>query len=235
VLGRIGRATRLVRPLLTVSTLCASSWCLATALATAGVSTQPTSSITLEWTAPGDDAGIGLASRYDLRFSVEPITAANFGLASLVGNPPAPVRAGMRQRVQVDGLMPDTHYYFGLKTRDESGNWSPLSNVVARTSPDPMKTPLATRLELGPPSPNPARNHTLIRLALPVATNVRVDVFDAGGRWMRTLLAERLLAGVTPIHWSLGDSNGRPLTSGIYWIRGVLGSEVRLQRLVVVR
>jgi hypothetical protein len=234
VLGRPGRATRLVGSILMASTVYASSW-FAAAPACADPATEPTSSITLEWTAPGDDASIGLASRYDLRFSLEPIAAANFGLASVVENLPDPVRPGSRQRVKVDGLMPDTRYYFGLKTMDESGNWSALSNVVAWTSPDPIKTPLATQLEMGPPSPNPARGRTLIRLGLPVATHVRVDVFGAGGRLVRTLVAERLPAGITPIYWMLGDAYGRPLTSGIYWIRGLLGSEVRLQRLVVVR
>jgi hypothetical protein len=176
-----------------------------------------------------------VASRYDLRYSLEPITAANFGLANVIPNAPQPVRPGTRQRVHIDGLFADTRYYFGLKTMDESGNWSALSNVVVRTAPDPIKTPLTTRLELGAPSPNPARGRTLIRLGLPVETDVRVDVFDAAGRWVRTLVADRLHAGITPINWTLGDAHGRPLTSGIYWVRGVLGVEVRMQRLVVVR
>lgn len=235
MLVRVGRVIRLLRSTLMVATLWASTWCAAGSPARADSATEPTSSVTLEWTAPGDDAAIGLAYRYDLRYSLDPITVENFGLASVAPNPPQPVRPGTRQRVQIDGLYPDTRYYFGLKTMDESGNWSALSNVVVRTAPDPVRTPLASRLEMRAPSPNPARWRTLIRLGLPVATDVRVDVFDAAGRWVRTLVADRLQAGITPIFWTLGDSGGRPLSSGIYWVRGVLGTEVRMQRLVVVR
>lgn len=213
----------------------AAAACLIAMTASADPAGPPTSSITLEWTAPGDDATYGVAARYDLRYSLEPISNANFGLANAVSNVPRPVRPGLRQKVHVDGLQPDTRYYFGLKTLDDAGNWSGLSNVVAKTSPDPLKTPLSSGIELGPPSPNPARKRTLLRLSLPVATDARIDVFDAGGRWVRTLVNARMPAGVTPIQWVLRDHGDQPLGSGVYWIRAVFGADVRTQRLVVIR
>jgi hypothetical protein len=106
---------------------------------------------------------------------------------------------------------------------------------VVRTSPDPAGAARPKRLEMGAPWPNPARHRTVIRLALPIATRAHVDVFDSGGRLVRTLVARTLEAGVTPIDWGLDDHEGVALRSGLYWVRGVLGTEVRLQRLVIVR
>ena len=41
-------------------------------------------SVTLRWTAPGDDGLAGRATRYDLRYSKTLITAANFASATVV-------------------------------------------------------------------------------------------------------------------------------------------------------
>ena len=229
-LGRVARGLGLVAS--AILALAAAG----IAPASADPATEPNSSITLEWTAPGDDGTEGTASVYDVRYSLEPITDANFLSAARVMTVPKPAASGARQRLKVEGLLPDRPYFFGLKTMDEAGNWSALSNVVVRTSPDPNKTSGGiTKLEMSAPAPNPARDHTLIRVSLPVATTAHIDVYDSGGRLVRTLMAEELGPGVTSIPWSLGDFRGAPLRSGVYWIRGVFGSELRLQRLAVVR
>jgi hypothetical protein len=88
-------------------------------------------SATVTWTAPGDDGLIGTACRYDLRYSTSPITEGNFSsLADTVATP-APDPAGAMQCVEVAALAPCTWYYFALKTRDDAGQWSTLSNVGA--------------------------------------------------------------------------------------------------------
>jgi len=87
-------------------------------------------SVTLVWTAPGDDGNIGTASSYQMRYSTSPITDANWGQATLVGGLPAPQAAGARQSVTVNGLTQTTTYYFAIRTQDDAGNWSPLSNVL---------------------------------------------------------------------------------------------------------
>lgn len=86
--------------------------------------------VTLVWTAPGDDGHLGTASVYEMRFSESPITTANWGQASLVPGLPAPQVAGTRQSVTVQGLTHGVSYYFAMRTQDNAGNWSPLSNVL---------------------------------------------------------------------------------------------------------
>lgn len=98
-------------------------------------SPQATSnSITLTWTAPGDDGNQGQASQYDLRYSLNPITNNNWNQATPVQNPPSPQPAGSAESFTVTNLDPGTTYYFAIKVADEVPNWSGLSNVVSRTT-----------------------------------------------------------------------------------------------------
>jgi hypothetical protein len=87
-------------------------------------------SVVVRWTAPGDDGNVGTAAAYDLRVSTDPITAANFSAATRVDGMPAPRTAGTSQSVAVGGLQSGTTYYFALRTVDDAGNWSPISNVA---------------------------------------------------------------------------------------------------------
>ena len=90
--------------------------------------------VTLSWTSPGDDGDLGRASEYDIRYSTEPITDANWDSATQCDDEPAPQPTGRGQSVTVSGLDAGTTYYFALKTRDEVSNWSDLSNVASGTT-----------------------------------------------------------------------------------------------------
>jgi predicted GH43/DUF377 family glycosyl hydrolase len=95
------------------------------------VASSPTSdSITLTWTAPGDDGDVGTASQYDIRYSTSPIDEGNWDSATQAVGEPAPSTPGTEEIFTVPGLSPDTTYYFAMKTADEVPNWSGLSNVV---------------------------------------------------------------------------------------------------------
>lgn len=113
-----------------------------------------TDSVTVDWTAPGDDGSIGTATAYEMRFSTTPLDEAGWGGATPVPGLPAPQPAGARQSTTVRGLIPGTTYWFGIKTVDEAGNWSPLSNVlrwdwVYDTAPPAAPTGLSARREPG--------------------------------------------------------------------------------------
>jgi hypothetical protein len=93
-------------------------------------------SVTLSWTAPGDDGNTGRAALYELRYSDQPITAQDtvswWGSASVVGALPVPQSAGARESFTVPGLTTGVTYYFVLRTYDEIPNVSAFSNVRAR-------------------------------------------------------------------------------------------------------
>lgn len=88
----------------------------------------------LVWTAPGDDGNDGTAVEYDLRYAPSPITEATFENATRACDAPAPWPAGTPQEHALVGLMPCTGYWFAIKTRDDAGNWSALSDVAQATT-----------------------------------------------------------------------------------------------------
>ena len=98
-------------------------------------SSPTSSSVTLTWTAVGDDGFSGTASLYDVRYSKNNITSdADFNAASAASGIPAPSQAGQSESVSVSGLTASTTYYFAVKVRDEADNWSPLSNIASETT-----------------------------------------------------------------------------------------------------
>jgi hypothetical protein len=90
-----------------------------------------TNTVTLTWTAPGDDGAAGTAAYNDIRYSKSPITEANWASASQAGGEPPPKPAGEPETFTVRYLAPGTLYYFALKTADEKPNLSGLSNVAS--------------------------------------------------------------------------------------------------------
>lgn len=89
---------------------------------------RTSASITLSWTAPGDDGTSGTATEYDLRYSAYPITETNWSTATSVAGEPTPQMAGSAESFEVTGLNPGTSYHFAIKARDEVSNWSSISN-----------------------------------------------------------------------------------------------------------
>ncbi len=87
-------------------------------------------SITLQWTAPGDDDTLGYATEYDLRVSFDSITTVNFSQAYRITGELNPAPARFIQQHIVDMLEPDSTYYFAIKARDDADNWSGLSNCT---------------------------------------------------------------------------------------------------------
>ncbi|MGE6760616.1 lamin tail domain-containing protein [Corallococcus interemptor] len=90
-------------------------------------------SLRVDWTAPGDDGELGTATRYELRYATSAISEATFDAATLVMGLPAPQAPGMAESFTVSGLEVATTYFFALKTFDGAGNASALATASAST------------------------------------------------------------------------------------------------------
>ena len=191
--------------------------------------------LTLSFTAPGDDGTSGRAAQYDVRYSTSLITAANFALATRVTGLAPPQPPGTRENIRITTLLPSTIYWFAIKTADEAGNWSSMSNVVMSPRTTTSFGDSISIVSFSAPQPNPARTNVRLSFELPRAGNVRMEVFDLTGRHVRTLFDGRHEAGSGDVVWDLGDAGGASVNAGVYMVRATMGGRALVQRLAVVR
>lgn len=84
------------------------------------------------------------------------------------------------------------------------------------------------------PAPNPARGTTRFSVTLPEPSELRLEVFDAGGRRVRTLAAGERAAGAHAFAWDLRDDGGRRVPPGLYLARCAAGGATRVRRVVAI-
>jgi hypothetical protein len=76
------------------------------------------------------------------------------------------------------------------------------------------------RLRLRGSLPNPFASSTTIRFEVPgVGRRARLEVFDAAGRRVATLVDGFVRGGTQTARWAGTDDSGRPMRSGLYLCR----------------
>jgi hypothetical protein len=109
--------------------------------------------------------------------------------------------------------------------------YSAETNVTAVADPGAGAPGAASPLLAA--SPNPFAPATTVRFTLPEPGRVRLQVFDASGRHVRTLLDESRSAGANAVVWDGRDSAARELANGVYFLRlETAGQETSLRALI---
>lgn len=67
--------------------------------------------------------------------------------------------------------------------------------------------------------PNPFNPKTLIKFTLPKDSWVKIEVYNILGQKVKTLVDERLTAGVKEVEWDSKGDNGLEVASGIYFYK----------------
>jgi beta-glucosidase len=88
-----------------------------------------------------------------------------------------------------------------------------------RTEPEPDGTDIPESCYLDYGFPNPFNHRTTIPYGLKDGGRVRIAIFDASGRLMKTLVDALLDAGRYEAEWDGRDGTGTALSSGVYLIR----------------
>lgn len=94
-----------------------------------------TSTALLTWTAPAEDgASGGTVAGYDLRFRIGFLDGAVWETARQVEDEPSPSEPGRAESLLLRDLEEGTDYAMGIRSVDDAGLLSPLSNVVLLTT-----------------------------------------------------------------------------------------------------
>ena len=106
------------------------------AVSNLSASNPTANSVTLNWTATGNDGTSGTATSYDIRYSTSPITPTSWttGAVTQITGEPAPQPVGTDQNMLITGLSPSTQYYFAMTVSDAIPNTSSISNVAIATT-----------------------------------------------------------------------------------------------------
>jgi hypothetical protein len=104
---------------------------------------------------------------------------------------------------------------------------------TSSSSAAPEGEPRPVQLTLSPCTPNPFRAAAQLQFGLPRSGAVELQVFDATGRLVRTLLKSEMPAGRHTVAWTGDDDAGRRVANGLYYYR-LRTPEATQQRGVVV-
>jgi len=118
--------------------------------------------------------------------------------------------------------------WYWLVAVDRDGKTERLGPLAVGTG-----TPSVSRL-LGPTT-NPSRDTASIRWEMARAGRLTLQVFDAAGRWVKTLVDEVQPAGAGSAHWDGNTASGESAAAGLYFLRFATADAQERGRLALVR
>jgi hypothetical protein len=135
---------------------------------------------------------------------------------------------------------PDAGLLVGSSFAISGGFWFGGGGVVTAVAGDgpgdgsnlTTAAPLAFRMY--PARPNPVAARTVVAFDLPEQARVRAALYDVTGRLVRVLVEETLPGGRHQRPWDGRNQSGRPVPSGIYFLRLDAGTHHSHQKIVVV-
>lgn len=83
--------------------------------------------------------------------------------------------------------------------------------------------------------PNPFSSITTIHFSVDEPGNASVELFDAWGRKIRTLMQDFLIHGDYTVVWNATDESGILVNSGVYYSKIAIGNTVKTNKMILVR
>ena len=83
--------------------------------------------------------------------------------------------------------------------------------------------------------PNPFNPETWITYQIPVATNVKFEIYNLQGQKIKTLINQKQSAGVHRTEWKGTNENGELVTSGLYLYKLSTGSFSETKKMLLLR
>jgi hypothetical protein len=131
------------------------------------------------------------------------------------------------RRYTDDSVLPGRSYEYRVGAVSQAGTET-LSEVVAAQT-------AAARLALHQNAPNPFNPSTTIGFTLDRPVAVTLEIFDASGRRVRTLIDSHLGAGYRSVDWDGRNAAGAPVGSGVYIYRLTAGKQSLARKMTLLK
>ncbi len=131
---------------------------------------------------------------------------------------------------------PDAGVMTGGTISLRGGFWTGGQTVVGvEDGVDELAGGVPVSFRLYRATPNPLIDRTLVKFDLPETRRVRMTVYDAAGRHVRTLAEGLLPPGQHRVAWDGRDDEGRAAATGIYFVRLDAETMRAREKIVVIR
>lgn len=107
------------------------------------------------------------------------------------------------------------------------GDLGGSSTVVAKDIPE--------NYQLRQNYPNPFNPETQISYAIPVTSNIEINIYNALGQKIKSLVNANESPGIYSVLWKGVDDNGQKVPSGIYICRMITGKQVFYQKMLLLQ
>ena len=123
--------------------------------------------------------------------------------------------------------------YFDLWGWEMTGQDFVLSQGTGVESKDRNLKPLTIKLAQN--FPNPFNPTTTISFDLPAAAQVEVNIFNAAGQKIRTLVNSGMNAGTHQIEWEGRNDTGQKVTSGVYLYQLKTNNYAKVMKMILAK
>jgi len=139
-----------------------------------------------------------------------------------------------------DGLV--DNYVNSIAVGDDgvvwAGTWKGLSRYdpTANESTGVEKNDsLPSEITIHGNFPNPFNPETSIQFTLPCAEKVQLVIYNISGQKVRSLISDRMTAGIHSVRWDGRDETGQSVSSGIYLYRLRAGGIEETRSMTLMR
>lgn len=130
----------------------------------------------------------------------------------------------------------ERRYYWSVQAVDGAYAGSPFTAEQIVDHPSGAnELPVPTRFVLHENVPNPFNPTTVVCFEIPSSSLVTLEVFDASGRHVRTLLNEMRPAGIGKLPWNGTNDRGQPVASGVYLCQMKVANFTATRQMTLVK
>ncbi len=158
--------------------------------------------------------------------------------ATSTGVTPVPINflASAEETLLVDAGAPSSALYYIVTAIDVHHNQGPPSNEASVGALTGIgNTPPIAALTVLENVPNPFNSRTTLRVGLPRASELEVEVYDVSGRRIRDERTAALGAGWREVPFEARSTNGSVLPSGVYFYRVTAAGQSVRGKMVIAR